>query len=104
MRCPCCDSTFPLTWARYVGAPAGRHACPACGRESRVFPSIPGLLALLLAACAAGIPLALALGWWLGGYWPVAGWVIGGLISGAALDKALLDAGWRKLEKPEQAA
>ncbi len=104
MRCPFCDRSFPLTWARYLGAPAGRHACPACGRRSRLRHSLSYWALLVLAASLGGIPPALALGWWLGGYWPVAGWAIGGLISGAAIDKTLLDARWRKLVKPEQAA
>ncbi|OGA11075.1 MAG: hypothetical protein A3D95_13665 [Betaproteobacteria bacterium RIFCSPHIGHO2_12_FULL_69_13] len=104
MRCPFCECSFPLTWARYLGAPAGRHACPACGRRSRLRPGLSYWALLVLAASLGGIPPALALGWWPGGYWPVAGWAIGGLISGAAIDKTLLDAGWRKLERPEQAA
>src|SRR3989304_3320947 len=26
MRCPFCECSFPLTWARYLGAPAGAGA------------------------------------------------------------------------------
>jgi hypothetical protein len=39
-----------------------------------------------------------------GGAWAAAGRPIGGLIAGAVLDRTLLDAGWRRLEKPQQGA
>lgn len=103
MLCPHCGKAFPLTWARYLAAPTGKHRCPACGLRSRLYPSVPYLLLLMLVACAGAFPAALALALWLGGAWAVAGWLIGGLIAGAVLDKTLLDAGWRRLEKPEQA-
>jgi hypothetical protein len=104
MRCPHCRQSFPLTWARYLRAPAGRHVCPACGKPSRLWPSLPYWALLFVSALLAGIPPALALGWWPGGPWAVAGWVIGALIGGAAIDKTLADTGWRRLEKPDNVA
>jgi hypothetical protein len=35
MTCPHCNHGFALTWRRYLGSPAGKHRCPACGRYSR---------------------------------------------------------------------
>ncbi len=31
MKCPECQTVFPLTWTRYFRAPWGRMDCPSCG-------------------------------------------------------------------------
>ena len=36
MICPFCQHSFSLTWRRYWSAPLAKHACPRCGRKSKL--------------------------------------------------------------------
>jgi hypothetical protein len=36
MKCPYCNSEFPLTWRLYFNAPFGKHTCPSCKKQSKL--------------------------------------------------------------------
>src|SRR6267143_6359299 len=100
MQCPYCQTTFPLTWGRYFGAPTGRHICPSCGKESRLPLTVSYWLLVFMAACLGGVPLALLLYVKLGSlWWSLAGWVIGALLTAIPIDKIFLDGRYRKLTR-----
>ncbi len=73
MKCPYCNHEFPLTWARYVKSPLGRHVCPSCLKQSRLEFGIVSAALLLLVAAAVATPGVLLFYRWFGGYWAVLG-------------------------------
>jgi hypothetical protein len=99
MKCPYCETTFPLTWGRYWGSPIARHRCPECNKVSRLPFTISYLLLLILAICAGGIPGAFLFYNWLGADWTIAGWAVGGFSTGFPIDKVWLDGRYRQLAK-----
>ena len=100
MKCPYCNHEFPLTWARYLGAPAGRHVCPDCRRVSRFRWTAASWLRQLAMVCAGAVPVGYIFYFWLGAFGDLLGVALGGLLVGLPLDK-FYDGNFRKLEKDE---
>lgn len=122
MICPYCQHEFPLTWARYFGAPFGKHTCPHCEHPSKfrmtatyllvlvaAWPTIflvslaVTVIGLVVAAIAVGTPLqrlrtvdervlGVAVLVWLAATWAV------GIVISAIADK-YYDEHYRTLEK-----
>ncbi len=95
MKCPHCNHDFPLTWARYVKSPLGRHVCPNCRKSSRLEFGILSSALLLLVAGVVATPGVLLCYRWFGGYWAVLGALPAAIVI-FPLDK-MLDAKYRNL-------
>jgi hypothetical protein len=104
MKCPYCDTNFPLTWGRYWRAPMGRHLCPVCRKTSRLPVSLSYIALALLGGSVGGVPLAVTVWHWYGGRWAVIGGFVGGLFTAVPIDKIYLDGRYRKLERLERGA
>jgi len=116
LTCPFCKSRFPLTWRRYWRAAWGRHACPDCGRKSRLRTGllywalyVPAVTIAPFAAVCVGLvvyavvvpPSVFEQGvmWFIEGPW-LAGSLIASLVLLLPIDRAF-DARFRSLEPPK---
>jgi hypothetical protein len=88
MRCPQCDSDFPLTWKRYIKAPLGRISCPSCNEKLVTTHRWFYWPLMVLGCCILGIPLAI-LGAKYGIAGALTGWFIGAFGVGLPFDRFL---------------
>lgn len=100
MKCPYCNQTFPLTWSRYLGAPSGRHTCPACAKHSRLAFGVSQSLLVLAVLLLISIPSVYFLQHTFGGYWGLFG-VVPGFLVAFPLDKKI-DEQYRRLKPDEK--
>jgi hypothetical protein len=100
MKCPYCNHTFPLAWARYFKAGLGRHVCPACLKPSRLEFGVRYFLILILVGLVCAAPGGFLFYKWLGPYWALLG-VIPSIAVILPLDK-MFDERYRKLKGTEQ--
>ncbi len=100
MKCPYCNHTFRLTWARYFKAVFGRHRCPSCLHHSRLEFGVVYAVILVLVGAACAAPGAILLHHWLGGYWAVLGALPSAIVI-FPLDK-MFDEKYRKLRGTER--
>lgn len=88
MKCPQCDSEFPLTWKRYFHAPLGGFDCPSCSTKLQGRPRWFCWPLMFLCCCILGVPLAI-LGSKYGAAGVLSGWYIGAFSIGIPFDRFL---------------
>ena len=86
MKCPQCDSDFPLTWKRYFKTPFGRFDCPSCSTKLQGTHQWFYCPLLFLSCCILGVPLAI-LGSTYGFAGILSGWIIGAFSIGIPFDR-----------------
>ena len=88
MKCPQCDSEFPLTWKRHFKSPFGIFDCPSCSTKLQGTHRWFYWPLTFLGYCIFGVPLAI-LGSKYGSAGALSGWIIGALSIGIPFDRFL---------------